>query len=538
MSCRLTVEQISKCRRGSDIDLEAVFQGHISGKRIQGVKSNPIYHDKQKSADTANVTGEDFNITVYNSFPLKRQRNVDFGEPPFLPSGEENPNFCSMSTVVNKTQEEDMRRENLKVSRVGDVVLGDIIIETDYKNISINEEEVISELEKMAEGMDLGNGDVTNENNNVENLDQKQKAMLLKHELDKIKLKNSQEVNESERKHLWHGHKNSTNGKPPLMNGSLKGGGKSDWPNIDDLVVASEKEMKDTDGNIPNVENVNEAEFEKQEKESLPHEKQNGIISNGKTDSNGLHMNGKIPNGNMAHDVVSHLEEEQESKKLKKSKKNSSKKKIRERKNSLPDHILNSLSMKPKKPILVPTFSDATSNSCSDGNRTNSFITEQKSVKFSKDTVFNENKPNKYRKEKVRDAGRNGNANSNPVFIDDNGLEVSLTDDEKALHFSNTTDTNSQLSDLNIPGYMKEYVIESGDLPPVTTRTALSRAKLGIEDIDTITTDDSYREFDRALAKQHRNKVIRLVLACFVFLVVIAVVVLLVVYFGKPHSQS
>lgn len=67
---------------------------------------------------------------------------------------------------------------------------------------------------------------------------------------------------------------------------------------------------------------------------------------------------------------------------------------------------------------------------------------------------------------------------------------------------------------------------------------SISVLQQGVEDLDTITTDSSYRDFDRVMAKRHRNKVIRLVLACFVFLIVIGVVVLLVVYFGKPHAQS
>lgn len=416
-----------------------MFQGHISGKRTEGVKSNPIYHDKQKSADSADVTANDYNITVYNSFPLKRQRNVDIGEPPYLPSGEENPNYSSNSEITNSTRKEEMQHENLKVSRVGDVVVGDIIIETDYKNISLNEEDVISELEKMAKGENLCEN--LSDNNNVENLNQKEKATLLKQELEEIKLENLQGENENERKHLWNGH----NGKPAKMNGNLNHKENSDWPNIDDLVVSNGTGSNNT-GQCE-CQKSSETESLKEKNESLPHEKMNGVVSNGKTDSNGLHVNGKIPNGSVQHNViVSQLVEEEESKKSKKSKKNSSKKKVRERKNSLPDHILNSLSMKPKKPILVPALSDATTSSCSDANRTNSSITEQKSVKFSKDTVFNDNKPNKYRKEKVKDPTRNnGTVNSNPVFVDDNGFEISLTDDEKVLHFSNNSDTNSQV---------------------------------------------------------------------------------------------
>ncbi|XP_048737854.2 uncharacterized protein LOC125652575 isoform X1 [Ostrea edulis] len=530
MSCPLTVEQISLCRQGSNIDLEAVFQGHISGRRLQGVKSNPIYHDKHRLTRTTEVSENDFNITVYNSFPLKRQRNVDYGDPPFLPSGEENPNFSgSVAKVTNSTEGNDMQRESLKVTN-GDVVVGDIIIETDYRNTPKNEEDAILEMEKLTKAKHLYGDSVASENNNVEKLNKKQ-------ELDEMKLKNVNEVNKKDGDHLLKESTNVTNGKSTGMDESMTRGDKdSDWPEIDDLVVSKETELCDTVK--CESENVSESSPHEKENGSLTQEKLNGVLSNGNADSNGLHVNGKIPNGNHQHDV-SHLEEETETKKSKKSKKNSRKKKVRERKNSLPDHILNSLAMKPKKPILIPTCSDANSSSYSDGNRLNSSITEQKSVKFSKDTVFNENKPNKYRKEKMQDRCKpNGMASSNPVFVDDNGFEISLTDDEKVLHFSNSSDTNSQLSELNVPGYMKEYVIGSEDLPPVT-RTPMSRAKLqGIEDIEKITSDTTYKDLDRELSKRHRNKVIRLVLACFVFLVVIGVVVLLVVYFGKPQPKS
>jgi hypothetical protein len=404
--------------------LQAVFQGHISGRRLQGVKSNPIYHDKQKPARTSEVSEHDFNITVYNSFPLKRQRNVDYGDPPFLPSGEENPNYSgSVAKVTNSPQGKDMQRESLKVTN-GDVVVGDIIIETDYRKTPQHEEDVVSEIEKITKTKNLYCDSMTSENNNVENLDKKQ-------ELD--------DVNESSGKHLLKESTNAANGKPAGMKVSTMREDESDWPDIDDLVVPKETELWDTDKF--ESENVSESLPHEKENGSLTQEKINGVVSNGNTDSNGLHVNGKIPNGN--HLI---LEEETESKKSKKSKKNS-KKKVRERKNSLPDHILNSLSMKPKKPILIPTCSDSTSSSNSDANRLNSSITEQKSVKFSKDTVFNENKSNKYRKEKVQDRYRqNGLANSNPVFVDDNGFEISLTDDEKVLHFSNSSDTNSQVS--------------------------------------------------------------------------------------------
>lgn len=102
--------------------------------------------------------------------------------------------------------------------------------------------------------------------------------------------------------------------------------------------------------------------------------------------------------------------------------------------------------MKFKKFILVSVLFDVIISLCFDVNRINFFIIEQKSVKFFKDIVFNDNKLNKYRKEKVKDFIRNnGIVNLNFVFVDDNGFEISLIDDEKVFYFFNNSDINSQV---------------------------------------------------------------------------------------------
>lgn len=102
--------------------------------------------------------------------------------------------------------------------------------------------------------------------------------------------------------------------------------------------------------------------------------------------------------------------------------------------------------MKFKKFILVSVLFDVIISLCFDVNRINFFIIEQKSVKFFKDIVFNDNKFNKYWKEKVKDFIRNnGIVNLNFVFVDDNGFEISLIDDEKVFYFFNNSDINSQV---------------------------------------------------------------------------------------------
>lgn len=184
-----------------------------------------------------------------------------------------------------------MQYENLKVFRVGDVVVGDIIIEIDYKNILLNEEDVISELEKMVKGENLCEN--LSDNNNVENLNQKEKVMLLKQELEEIKLENLQGENENERKYLWNGY----NGKFAKMNGNLNYNENFDWSNIDDLVVFNGTGFN----NIGQCEcwKLSEIEFLKEKNESLFYEKMNGVVFNGKTDLNGFYVNGKILNGSV-----------------------------------------------------------------------------------------------------------------------------------------------------------------------------------------------------------------------------------------------
>lgn len=184
-----------------------------------------------------------------------------------------------------------MQYENLKVFRVGDVVVGDIIIEIDYKNILLNEEDVILELEKMVKGENLCEN--LSDNNNVENLNQKEKVMLLKQELEEIKLENLQGENENERKYLWNGY----NGKFVKMNGNLNYKENFEWSNIDDLVVFNGTGFI----NIGQCEcqKLSEIEFLKEKNELLFYEKMNGVVFNGKMDLNGFYVNGKILNGSV-----------------------------------------------------------------------------------------------------------------------------------------------------------------------------------------------------------------------------------------------
>jgi hypothetical protein len=103
--------------------------------------------------------------------------------------------------------------------------------------------------------------------------------------------------------------------------------------------------------NSPSSENSEENITKDVEKEDTQqtngtvHQKTNGTLH---TEPN---LNGSVNSNFCVDEFIQQNDIVNESKD--KSKKKT--KKIKERKNSLPDHILNSLNKKPSKPILVPT---------------------------------------------------------------------------------------------------------------------------------------------------------------------------------------
>ncbi|KAK3099004.1 hypothetical protein FSP39_025181 [Pinctada imbricata] len=529
---------------------QAIFQGHISGRRLHGDKSNPIYHDTNKT------NGVPLHIRTYNSVPktekinghvngdlksrharkrpeIRRSKSLEENEPehqtPFADEEKSKSNELRNSlkedykSVNNKSSnEQDMQRESLKVTN-GEVCVGDIIIENGFRNPGF-EENSIEKSDHSDKDIIIGgvnesrsvtnghmNGNTSNPQESVTGSSEtnqtcKEKAVILKQELEKLQQTppgGKEDCDVQENVTYYHGEGESE---------GLKEGNRSDWPEIDDIVMPNIKETE--------VDTKN--------------------LANGKP-----HMNGHIPNGNHIHDHSVNVESSDINQNFKASKKSSqkakserksSKKKVRERKNSLPDHILNSLAKKPTKPILVPSVS-SNGQEVVQVRKDSMVITEQKSVTFSDDTVFNENKPNKYRQERLNIRRHNADgamASANPVFVDDDGFEISLTDDEKALRYYTQKDSSKQIlsNDLNVPGYMKEYVIEGGDLPQIAmTKEPLATINPnGIEDIEGISSEPYEERLSRKTRERSRkSRIVRLTLACFAFAIVIGVVVLLVV---------
>ncbi|XP_067667523.1 uncharacterized protein [Haliotis asinina] len=159
---------------------------------------------------------------------------------------------------------------------------------------------------------------------------------------------------------------------------------------------------------------------------------------------------------------------------------------------------------KPLRPILLSSASNDDSNHTHRSQHLAS--SEHKTVTFAKDTVFNEDKPKRYQKEKInlkelyheRVCGKTGMGMVNPVFvISDEKLALPetssdcLTDDEKAKRHSfrislvsahpsrtenasfssDNSSPSSKVPDLNTPAYLQKYLNQAREttLSEITT---------------------------------------------------------------------
>ncbi|KAH3840517.1 hypothetical protein DPMN_113967 [Dreissena polymorpha] len=164
-------------------------------------------------------------------------------------------------------------------------------------------------------------------------------------------------------------------------------------------------------------------------------------------------------------------------------------------------------------------------------------IHEVKSVKFSQDTVFNENKSNKYKQEKInlRDiyCGKISSdaamAKLNPLFMDDEGKTGSLTDDEK-LAYQLTLKNAMKLSkgkagSLNQPSYLEQYLI---------LKAHGLKAGDGIERLpEWMDKPDYHRLIQRTLAKERRKCVCKWTLVILTVFAITAVATVLGIHFTE-----
>ncbi|XP_048252996.1 uncharacterized protein LOC124131463 [Haliotis rufescens] len=238
---------------------------------------------------------------------------------------------------------------------------------------------------------------------------------------------------------------------------------------------------------------------------------------------------------------------------------------------------------KPLRPILLASTSNDDSNQTPKSPNLSS--SEHKTVTFAKDTVFNEDKPKRYQKEKInlkelyheRVCGRAGMGMVNPVFvISDEKLAISetggdcLTDDEKAkrnsfrinlvsAHPSRTENASfssdisspsTRVPDLNTPAYLRKYLDQAREttLSEISTSgetTSASHATAAnmMTDINASTEiilelpEDTYGRSERK-KKSCRRKGIRWTVFSLTMLLLIAGAVGLGVYLSQSSSSD
>ncbi|XP_033750462.1 uncharacterized protein LOC117334772 [Pecten maximus] len=457
------------------LPLLAIFGGHISGKRNPDVRVNPVFNEKHPKSDgieSSELDSENNNIS-------DEQSNAE------ILANQNTGNQLTMVTNQEGQVSPRSERESLKVTN-GSVLVGDIVIENGYENPGfegdvLNSQTTIDEDGNRGEtvkstveysGKETDNNNISDwpdldditlteaevndpnkevcNHNNSDPSGLSQDTGLLNVDINHNAFHGDNENIMNKDDHGCHTNSKS-NGVTPLENDDIE---------LDAVIMRGKGDSKDWT-------QINGSEV-------------NGGEVNG-SEVNGGEVNGSEVNGGEVKAV----------------------KKIKERKNSVPEHIQNCATLdRPKgiKPILVSGISVEETDPSGEQS-------EHKSVKFSDDTVFNDGRPNKYRRDtkliNLREIYK-GKVNSdfalakpNPIFLDDSGLENSLTDDEKV---------------------------------------ARSWAQDEAVDIESIEMEEKPR-YDRlikqTIARQRRSKLIRLIFAFLAFLVVVAAVVLLVIYFGK-----
>ncbi|ESO92521.1 hypothetical protein LOTGIDRAFT_162423 [Lottia gigantea] len=227
-----------------------------------------------------------------------------------------------------------------------------------------------------------------------------------------------------------------------------------------------------------------------------------------------------------------------------------------------------SVDSKPIKPILV------SSSSCDDSSNTSrrkSCVSsgESKMVTFAEDTIFNEDKPKRYQKEKINLKDLYGGrifsssviAKINPLFTDDDGGiddDFCMTDDQKAERhnypgsISSTSTLSAQTLDLNAPSYLTKYLSslsrdgacstisgESGNTPDIYIPLDIELDKMSRNDTylsqDTLygVPDGHDRLLRMTRKKERRIQIIKWIVIAVAFTVIVAGGISLVIYFSK-----
>ncbi|XP_063432786.1 suppressor of Mek1-like isoform X2 [Mytilus trossulus] len=565
---KISVSKICLFRKGSDIDLEAIFGGRISNKKTNVIKTNPVYKDGNGVKRGNNSSKENdmggIEIQVYNNIPKSSLENTTKHE-----------NLIMKEQLM--TENSRTERDKVTVTN-GDVCVGDIIIENGYRNPSFisdtDSEAGLDVMEHTVKYSGEGEGKGNMSGSEWPDIDDIALPPLSQEEIDKSK--NS----DDEAYEMIDYNRNKTKFKNDIDPGDIEINISQDLEaNVQSEVKVTENLVQDRKDEVQTVSTtLIQSEAQDQtvlevQSESEPVNEQDTLEKQGNENDNLLNgemthittsdLSSKDSNENEKNDTKSDVQNENrnetnhqktngsinkepkingsvnstysldEDSCVNEKGKSKKKKKLKQRKNSLPDHILNSLNMKPSKPILVPVVMDDSAMSVGRSRSTDN-SNEQKSVKFSDDTVFNDTKPNKYKQERLnlkdiykgKISSKDAVAKLNPVFLDE---------DNQALQDRNTEGGDQYDDNLNTPAYMKNYLTSHGG-----EQGPIRHAGLDVDnDIESIGSEGAVnydKLIQQTIARKRRSRVLRLICAVFTFCVVIGVVVVLVIFVGQKQS--
>ncbi|CAG2232970.1 unnamed protein product [Mytilus edulis] len=553
---KISVSKICLFRKGSDIDLEAIFGGRISNKKINVIKTNPVYKDGNGMKKGNNSSKENdmggIEIQVYNNIPKSSLENSTKHE-----------NLIMKEQLMN----ENSRTERDKVTVTnGDVCVGDIIIENGYRNPSfISDTDSVAGLDVMEHTVKYsgeGEGKGNMSGSEWPDIDDIALPPLSHDEIDKSKNSNDEAYE------MIDYNRNKTKFKNDIDPGDIEINISQDMEakvksevKVNENVVQDTKEEVQTvsatliqseaqDQTVLEVQSVSVSVDEKETLEKQPNESDNTLENTVNESDNNLEKQGNendsLLNGDMAHMTTSDLSSKDSNENEKKYTKSDAQ---NENTNETNHQKTNgSINKEPKingsvnstysldedsYPILVPVVMDDSAMSVGRSRSTDN-SNEQKSVKFSDDTVFNDTKPNKYKQERLtlkdiykgKISSKDAVAKLNPVFLDE---------DNQALQDRNTEDGDQYDDNLNTPAYMKNYLTSHGGEQGPSRHAGLD-VDNDIESIGSEGAVNYDKLIQQTIARKRRSRILRLICAVFTFCVVIGVVVVLVIFVGQKQS--
>ncbi|KAL5004753.1 hypothetical protein ScPMuIL_018209 [Solemya velum] len=421
-----------------NVNIKAIYNGHISGQRQKGIKTNPLFLEG---------VALDVKEAKLEGFPLETSENIYLQDVievyQYRNSSEHNHLVSCDPDSKNHLNPTKMKSEYSNDGSITRTPLNYVINLYDKKN-GHSAPPISDRKIKMDDSRMLHN----------ENSTQSIKKSSLYYSPEK-----GVRVDRSEPGQISQPDSRGLEGRNPKNRNSV--GGKN-LPINDSYRVEVEVEINDTRGSVKDLPLTNKIndEFEK---------KENNISENDIKQSNPPSASERLCERVLGQKVNSSVEDKD---KLSVSPHHVS--------SNSEENSKNSDEEKPVKPILLNPSPLLTHRRKKSGGSN----TELKSVTFSEDTVFNENKSKRYKKEKInlRDIYRgkidsdSAYAKVNPMFVDDEVVSIGdmkeihskpdnqwcqLTDDEKVARYpSKSVKDNPTNAELNLPSYLKQFVVD------------------------------------------------------------------------------